>query len=265
MTDVRNPADRLFAVITEFKASRQDSSIRQVVTTALHSDSDQAVLRDLATVVGLPHDASEAIDDAAHQAEITERERVFYQKWRQNVSTGFDQLWNLSAPIQAVCQQISDADMSNLEAAALWLTNQLGSTPTSQADLAELRERATDLLAEVEATSALPLQLKVALVDQLQKIINALRSADFAGVTVLTDSSDQAVGAIVRTLSQTGVPSDEEGLTVLQKVTRFVAAVGIVAATVGSVLALPGHASDALELFAPDGQAASIEQNLVEP
>lgn len=265
MTDLRDPAARLHAVLVQLRWGNTTAvTIKDRVRAAFDARSDAEIFERLSAIVALPTLASEAIMEAADKQDVSADERAFYLQWHPSVQAGLGQIFSLDAALVNVTRHIGDQELAQLQAASFWLRRSLRGGLVTDSDLGTLRETAERLMQDIEGSTALADDLKLALIAQLQKILDALRAATISGVAALTDAGDTARGAIIRVLMQTPAPTDPQGQSLLKRFAAYIATLAAVVGVTGGILQIPGQAAEAFAVLTAGAGTSEVE-TVVEP
>ncbi|MGF0313104.1 hypothetical protein [Rhodococcus sp. IEGM1428] len=262
MTDINNPAHRLHGALTAMKQNlHPDVALISALPNLFQTDRQDELFRNLATLAALPEQALNAIAAVATNQNVPTDgpQYSLYTAWYPKVRRAFDNLNSLASATSTVIRIYDEADLHSLQAAAFWISPQYPPT-ADQNDIAALRDRAVELAQLVRDCNELPNALKVALLDHIARLTTALDRAWLTGTSGLRSASDEAYGAIIRTLTHTGQPETPRGRTTLQRVGQFVTAVGLITGTLGGIVALPGQVESAVHVFTGTDALPAVEQ-----
>ncbi|SNS54867.1 hypothetical protein [Rhodococcoides kyotonense] len=261
MTDINNPAHRLHHVLVQMKSLNPDIALKTTLEQFFETQRQNQLLRKLAMLTQLPEKAMDAITAVANRQELDLNgpQVTLYRSWYSNVVAAFKKLDSLGSPTSTVNRAYTTADLNSLQAAAFWISHQYPPT-NAEDDIAVLRDRALDMAQLVRDCADLPADLRSALLQQIGRITSALDEAWLIGTEGLRTASDVAYGAIIRTLTHTGLPETQQGRTALHRVGQFVTAVGLVTGTIGGIAALPGQVESAVQVFTGTDALPTIEQ-----
>lgn len=261
VTDINNPAHRLHDALVQMKSFSPDVALKSSLEQFFGTERQNQLLRKLAMLTKLPEEAMDAITDVANRQELDLNgpQVTLYRGWYSNIVRAFGSFETLGNPTSTVIRVYSSADLNSLHAAAFWIAPEYPPA-NAENDIATLRDRAVELAQLVRECSDLPADLRSALLQQIGRITSALDEAWLIGTQGLRTASDVAYGAIIRTLTHTGLPETQPGRTVLHRVGQFVTAVGLVTGTIGGIAALPGQVESAVQVFTGTDALPAIEQ-----
>ncbi|MDV6303725.1 MULTISPECIES: hypothetical protein [Rhodococcus] len=263
MTDICNPAYRLHTILTKIRNANADISLRDNLRPLLDAETHAEVFTSIGRLLALPDETEKALIDAANRTglDVNSAQFMFYRRWHPTVSKALHTaFYNLAGPTSAVSRVIDVEEMASLEAAHYWLQNLTTHPPVTTATLVELRERVTQLIAEIYGSNDLDEQLRYFVTEQLGRVIAALDAAELVGTRVVQSSADEVHGAMIRTLTNTGIPTTPEGRTLLQKVGKLLAAITLATGAAGGMLVLPSQAKEAWEVFAGEASSTLSDQ-----
>ncbi|MBF6238245.1 hypothetical protein IU474_14390 [Nocardia otitidiscaviarum] len=230
-----NPAGRLADVLDALRRQPPKDATIAALKAILGSGSNAEFAAAFGQLQMLP----ERIERALYTYADPEHEDInFMLGWRPRVDAALATAWNLQVPLQNVTNQYTDEDVARLRFCSSVLSRAKLEARVTEEQLHQLAQQVDELHMEVVEATAVPLELRTFLLEQLDRVRIALREYRIRGAEALRDVIERVVGSCVVRADITST-DDEESASFLLKLRKIVVGVGIVAGAIGSTLALP--------------------------
>lgn len=264
-----NTAARLATVLEQIRSAPERSQVKALMTSIFGTETDADFAEALSYFCQMPGE----IERQVRALDEDEIDVEFFLQWVPSVNTAFDRLWAFNSIIQPVQQSYSETDIMNLRACSQTLHRERCEPRIAQSQIDDLRQQVEELIDALHSSTDLPAELKICLIEQLDKVLMALRQYSIRGPRGLNAAVDTATGAAVRACSNhpPHTPEAKKWVQRFGTVLNNVAAVIVIA---GGALAIPVQAESALQLFSGDSPATTQnasengsqpDQNVPEP
>lgn len=264
-----NTAARLATVLEQIRSANEHTTTKALMAVIFETETDAAFAEELGFFCQMPGE----IERQVRALDEEEIDIEFFLQWVDPVNTAITRLWAFNAPIHSVQQAYSPTDIMNLRACSQTLHREKSEPRIAQSQIDDLRQQVEELIDALHTSTDLPPELKICLIEQLDKVLMALRHYSIRGPRGLNAAVDTATGAAVRACSNhpPHTPEAKKWVQRFGTVLNNVAAVIVIA---GGALAIPVQAESALQLFSGDSPATTQnasengsqpDQNVPEP
>lgn len=190
MIDESNPAGRLHKILSKAKRQPDKKTVKDVWSNALAVDGDDVVVTK--SVIEL-YSLSQEIQALIKMNENLNHE--LYLSSFHRIDRAFFPL-NLGATWQNVRQQLTEEALTRLQFCAQELSEFYSEDSLSKEDLSDIIKK-TDELYDSLYSSTLPSVLRLTLLEEVQRIRNAISLYQIKGAKGLKEALQGAIGAVV--------------------------------------------------------------------
>ncbi|MBY6389543.1 hypothetical protein HG717_37390 [Rhodococcus erythropolis] len=264
-----NTAARLATVLEQIRSTPERTETKALLTSIFGTGTDADFAEALSYFCQMPGE----IERQVRALDEEEFDVEFFLQWVPPVNAAFTRLWSLTSPINSFQQAYSPTDIMNLRACSQTLHREKSEPRIAQSQIDDLRQQVQELIDALHASTDLPAELKICLIEQLDKVLMALRQYSIRGPRGLNAAVDTATGAAVRACSN-HPPHTPEAKRWVQRFGTVLNNVAAVIVIAGGALAIPVQAESALQLFSGDSPATTQnasengsqpDQNVPEP
>lgn len=202
MIDESNPAGRLHKILTLAKGHPDNQKVKYVWSKALGVDENDLVVTK--SVIEL-YSLSQEIQSLIKMNENLNHE--LYLASFHRIDKAFFPL-NLASNWQGVKQQLTEEALTRLQFCAQELSGFYSEESLSEENLADIIKK-TDELYESLYDSALPSALRLTLLEEVQRIRNAISLYQIKGAKGLKEALQGAIGAVVANQEELKIAKDE--------------------------------------------------------
>lgn len=195
MPKLDNPAGRLHAVLTRFRAvqaANQSSSLISVWQVVLESQSTETALVDLASTASLIPEIAAAVRRSGHPEQLEVFE-TFANEWLHMLLAPRVDLYG--SPASSV--KVSTGGLAVLGGLASFLSATAPEGPVPDADArGKLRAKVEELIAEIVADDSLPAGIKRMALDHAYRLAEALDHFRIGGPGAVLAATERLVGSL---------------------------------------------------------------------
>jgi len=188
--DESNPAGRLHKILSEAKRQPDNQKVKDVWSKALGVDGDDvAVTKSVIELYSLSQEIQSLIkmnDNLNHDLYLSSFHRIDRAFFPLNLGTNW----------QGVKQQLTEEALTRLQFCAQELSGFYSEESLSEEDLADIIKK-TDELYESLYSSTLSSVLRLTLLEEVQRIRNAISLYQIKGAKGLKEALQGAIGAVV--------------------------------------------------------------------
>ena len=190
MIDESNPAGRLHKILSEAKRQPDKKNVKDVWSNVLTVDGDDvAVTKSVIELYSLSQEIQALIkmnENLNHELYLSSFHRI---------DRAFFPL-NLGSTWQSVKQQLTDEALTRLQFCAQELSEFYSEDSLSKEDLADIIKKTDELYGSLYS-STLPSVLRLTLLEEVQRIRNAISLYQIKGAKGLKEALQGAIGAVV--------------------------------------------------------------------
>lgn len=249
MAHLDNPAGRLEDFLRHLKVANAGMSSKDAVTSILGAANDAEFAHAFGNLLLLPQQAEDALRKVAEQDEHDDPD--WYLQWRPAINQTLSQLWAFTSAVKSTQDHYSDADLMNLGACSnlLHRAHLEPELPWSQID--ELRQHTREFEEAIHEAS-LPEPVKRFLLEQVDRINEALRECRLRGVAAFEEAFDAAIGASWRLSRNPEVDTSAAPVKpMMEKLKGLLAQIQMMVTIATGVAELPAKADASLTAILP--------------
>ncbi|MFD2168387.1 hypothetical protein ACFSJY_19190 [Thalassotalea euphylliae] len=210
MIDESNPAGRLYKILSKAKGQPDNRRVKDVWNKALGIDGDDVEVTK--SVVEL-YSLSQEIQSLIKMKENLNHD--LYLSSFQSIDRAFFPL-HLATNWQSVKQHLTDEALTRLQFCSQELSGFYSEESLSEEDLEDIIKK-TDELFTALYSSSLPSALRLALLEEVQRIRNAISLYQIKGAKGLKEALQGAIGALVANQEELKNATDSDDDDVIKR------------------------------------------------
>ncbi|MDN3459882.1 hypothetical protein [Rhodococcus sp. APC 3903] len=190
-------------MLEQIKSANERTEIKALMTVIFETETDAAFAEDLGFFCQMPGE----IERQVRARDEEEIDIEFFLQWVGPVNTAITRLWAFSSVIQSVQQAYSATDIMNLRACSQTLHREESELRIAQSQIDDLRQQVEELIDALHASTDLPAELKICLIEQLDKVLMALRHYSIRGPRGLDAGHEDWTQPLTQQLGTQFVPA----------------------------------------------------------